>query len=150
MNRTALLLFVLLLPSGLLAGEKITGTNSYILNQNTWAAGSFVFWNQDNQGTFEVSSGPIDEGPVRCIGSGFSDINGTRGEGICIYGYGADTFTWAWQAHHEGPNTWQVIGSTGKYIGMTGEGTAHTVVDSIYRALPHRVTSWEGIIDIPN
>jgi hypothetical protein len=150
MNRTALFLFILLLPSGLLAGEQIAGKNSYILNQNTWAAGSSVFWNQDNQGTFEVSSGPIDDGPVRCIGSGFSDINGSRGEGICIYGYGADTFTWAWQAHQEGPNTWQVIGSTGKYIGMTGEGTATTIVDSIYRSIPHRVTSWEGVIDLPN
>ena len=105
---------------------------------------------QDNQGMFEVETGSIKPGQVRCVGAGFGDHTGSRGEGICVFGFAEDTFTWAWQAHKDRPNTWQVVAATGIYSGMKGSGTSVTKIDSIYRALPHRVTSWKGVITMPD
>jgi hypothetical protein len=149
MLRLLVFLLPLLVSTTVCAEERIAGSNAYILNEQRWPAGTGVFWMQDNQGMFNVTEGSLKPGPVRCVGSGFSDHTGTKGEGICVFGWAEDTFTWAWQAHPDGPNTWQVVGATGIYKGMTGSGKAFTKIDHLYRAIPHRETAWSGVIEMP-
>jgi len=148
MIRLAVLTIILLASGSAFAGERISGTNHYVLHEEIWPAPNMTYWRQDNIGTFSVKEGPLDPGFVRCIGAGFGGPTGVRGEGICIFGSGDDTFTWAWRRHKEGPNTWQVIDATGKYEGMTGRGKAFTRATSQGLKLPHRITDWEGEIEV--
>lgn len=149
MIRLACFVFAALIALPVFAGERIAGTNSYVLNEEIWSLQTMNYWRQDNYGTFTVTEGPIDPGFVQCIGAGFGEARGVRGEGICIFGIGEDTFTWAWQANPGEPNTWQVIDATGKYKGMRGEGTAISRIASEFMARQHRVTSWQGEITLP-
>lgn len=143
-------LFILsLLPCAAIAGERVAGTNSYVLKQDTWQLNTGTYWRQENNGTFDVTEGPIDSGFVQCIGAGFGSANGPNGTGICVFGFGEDTFTWSWKTNGVSPNTWLVVGATGKYQGMTGHGTARTRVESKHRAMIHRVTDWEGEVTLP-
>lgn len=149
MVRTLTFLVILCLPFCAAAGERVAGTNSYVIHQQNWHAGDMTYWRLDNAGTFDVSAGPLTPGFVRCIGAGFGSARGVTGEGICIFGKDDDTFTWHWEAHRDGPNTWEVIDATGKYRGMTGSGRAITRVESEKLKIQHRVTDWEGEIDLP-
>lgn len=149
MIRTTLILLALA-PGLAAAGERISGVNSYVQNLESWHAGDLTYWRQDNNGVYEVKEGPLDPGFVRCIGAGFSGPTGVKGEGICIFGEDNDTFTWSWRTHPGGPNTWKVIDATGKYKGMTGSGVSRSRVASEFQALQHRVTDWEGEIELPD
>lgn len=136
------------------AGERIVGTNSYIAAEELFPVDYGVYWRQDNNGTFSVSEGPLENGFVRCIGAGFNIASIGSGEGICIFTTGdlaakEDTFTWEWRMVGVGQNEWKVIGATGKYAGMRGSGTARTNTASEFRAQRMRVTEWEGEIDLP-
>lgn len=134
-----------LLPCAAAAGERVTGTNDYVHNTETFRYGDGQYWRQDNAGRFESSQGPLGAGDARCIGAGFGDASGVRGEGICIFETSAqDGFVWAWQARPGEPNAWQVIGGTGRFAGMTGEGISRSRVASEFLPQQRRVTDWEG------
>ena len=139
---------------GVLAGERIVGTNSYVAAEEFFHVDYGVYWRQDNSGTFAVTEGPLEHGFVRCIGAGFNIASIGSGEGICIFTTGdfstnEDTFTWEWRMVGVGQNEWKVIGATGKYAGMRGSGTARTNTESEFRAQRMRVTEWEGEIELP-
>lgn len=143
-----LIVTAIIVPASVFAGERVSATNFYVVKQERFSAGDEVFWTEDNVGSFTVSEGPIDPGFARCVGAGFGGPGGVRGGGICIYGEGADTFTMKWKVEGPGVNSWHIVSSTGKYAGMTGKGTTKTRVDSKFLKLPHRVSDWEGEIEL--
>lgn len=149
MLRIVLVTVVLLVPHGLVAGERVSATNFYVVNQEDFDAGEGIFWIQDNVGTFTVKEGPIEPGFVRCVGSGFGGLGGVSGGGVCIYGEGVDTFTMKWKVERFGENSWQIVEATGKYAGMTGSGTTKTRLQSKFLKLEHRVSDWVGEIKLP-
>ena len=134
-----------------LALEPIELTNTYPLNEQVYMLSDRGFFTQDNVGYFEVIEGPFTGGPARCIGSGFVLADSTNTiSGICIFGDGADTFTMRWEAGDRGAaNDWTIAAGTGKYEGMSGEGTAITGSDEKFRSLPVRTTHIVGFVDFP-
>jgi len=84
MARLACLFFAVLLAPAGFAGERIVGTNSYVLNEDVWHVENSTYWRQDNYGAFDFTEGPIDPSFVQCIGAGFGDASGVRGEGTAI------------------------------------------------------------------
>lgn len=149
MLRSMLVTVALISPQCLFATEKIAVTNYYVVNQEQLPAGEVVFWKEDNYGTYTVEEGPIDSGFVRCVGSGFGGPSGVNGSGVCVYGENEDTFTMRWDVVSFGFNEWQIVSSTGKYAGMTGTGVTRTRVDSKFLKLPHRISEWEGEVNLP-
>ena len=148
MLRSMLISAVLVAPQCLTAEEKVSVTNYYVVNQERIPAGEDVFWKEDNYGTYTVNEGPIDSGFVRCVGSGFGGPSGVSGGGVCVYGEDEDTFTMRWEVVAFGFNEWRIVSSTGKYSGMTGNGTTNTRVASKFLALPHRISDWEGEVSL--
>jgi hypothetical protein len=106
---------------------------------------------QDNRGSYEVVEGPFEEGPTRCVGSGFGYRDGTNTiAGICIFGEGDNTFTMSWKAGEKGAaNTWTIVAGSGKFEGLSGEGIATTGVEIMYKALPLRQTHVVGVVEFP-
>lgn len=149
MRRFMLIIPALLAPQLLSASEHVSATNFYVVKQELIEAGDDVFWTEDNGGTFTVHEGPIESGFARCVGAGFGGPGGVTGGGVCVYGNGEDTFTMRWQVASPGFNTWHIVSSTGKYAGMTGQGTTHTRTNSKFLKMPHRISDWEGEIELP-
>jgi len=137
--------------SAALSQERIELNNIYPTTEETFQLSDRVFYTQDNQGIFEVVDGPFEQGPARCLGSGFGLRNGMSSvEGICIFGEDSDTFTMHWKAGQQGAaNTWTIVAGTGKYRGMTGEGIATTSVEIMYQAMPRRLSHIVGTVTIP-
>ena len=113
-------LFVLLalLPLTTFAGEMAKGSNYLVLDNQSW---------------------PTDEA------SGFWSKNGSRAERICLHGSGDDTF----KSHYkmdEGQTTghWKMLSGTGKYAGITGEGTYTPTMLPGGRA----ISNWEGEVTL--
>jgi hypothetical protein len=132
--------------------QRIEINNIYPLNQENFNLGDHIFHMTDNTGGFEVIEGPMDDGPTRCLGSGFGFEDGTNTiTGICVFGEGDDSFTMRWKAGEKGAaNTWEIVIGTGRYEGMIGSGIATTDIVSAYRALPLRRTHIVGAVEIPN
>jgi len=149
MFRILLVVTAMMVPASLLAGERVSATNFYVVKQEQFNAGDETFWIEDNVGSYTVSEGPIDPGFARCVGSGFGGPGGVRGGGICVYGEDADTFTMKWKVEGFGVNSWSIVAAAGKYAGMSGKGTTKTRVESKFLKLPHRVSDWEGEIELP-
>lgn len=131
--------------------QRIEINNIYPLSQENFDLGDHIFHVTDNQGGYEVVEGPMEDGPARCIGSGFGYRDGTNSiVGICIFGEGDDVFTMRWKAGEKGAaNTWEIVAGTGRYAGMTGEGIATTEIVSMFQALPLRRTHIVGTVEIP-
>ncbi|MCU9838224.1 hypothetical protein OEZ49_10645 [Ruegeria sp. WL0004] len=149
MFRIVLCAAAVLVPQYLIASEKVSATNFYVVKQEQIPAGENVFWKEDNYGTYTIHEGSIDAGFVRCVGSGFGGPGGITGGGVCVYGAHEDTFTMRWEVVSFGFNKWQIVSATGKYSGMTGSGTTRTRVASQFMALPHRISDWEGEVNLP-
>lgn len=130
--------------------QRIEINNVYPMNQENFDLGDQIFHQVDNKGGFEVVEGPMDDGPARCLGSGFGFKDGTNTiTGICIFGEGEDTFTMRWKSGEKGAaNTWEIITGTGRYDGMTGSGIATTDIAAAYRALPLRKTHIVGTVEL--
>lgn len=151
LKHIATALALVLTAGASIAQDRIVINNIYRINQESYQLADKIFFTQDNDGYFEVIEGPLEEGPVRCIGSGFGHKDGTGSiEGICIYGEGEDTFTMEWQAGQQGAaNTWIIQTGSGKYEGITGEGIATTSVEIMYKAMPLRESRVVGTITLP-
>jgi len=134
------------------AGEHpIEINNHYFQNEDKYPTRDGYYFTQDNEGRFEAIQGPFENGPARCIGSGFVH-EGRNPEigGICIFGEGEDTFTMSWKVNYpKMRNDWQIVGGTGRYEGMTGEGVATTDIEVVYHAMPLRQTHIIGTVDLP-
>jgi hypothetical protein len=152
MRSLALCIVVALSSGACLAGERVAGTNAYFLNEQRWHTGKGTgFWMQNNFGTFEVTEGPLDPGPVECHGSGFWTEFGAKatGSGICIYGSGLNTHTWRYTVNPGRAAEWEIIEATGKYAGMTGSGKSATREDDEGIKIRIRVTDWTGEVEFP-
>ena len=132
--------------------QRIEINNIYPLSQENFDLGDHIFHIADNKGGFEVVEGPVDDGPARCVGSGFGYQDGTNSiTGICIFGEREDTFTMRWKAGEKGAaNTWDIVSGTGRYIGINGSGVATTDIVAVFQALPLRQTHIVGTVEIPN
>ena len=133
------------------AEERIEINNIYPLNQEYFQLSDSVYFMQDNRGYFEVVEGPLEEGPARCVGGGFGAQNGKNSiQGVCVFGEGEDTFTMRWKAGEQGKaNAWSIVGGTGKFDGMTGQGIATTGAEIMYKAMPLRQSHITGTVNIP-
>ena len=134
-----------------LAADRIEINNIYPLNQEFFQLSDSVYYMQDNRGHFEVVEGPLEEGPARCVGGGFGSQNGENSiQGVCVFGEGEDTFTMRWKAGEQGAaNTWTIVGGTGRFDGMTGDGIATTGVEIMYKAMPMRQSHIVGTVNVP-
>ena len=147
MRKFALAATLALLPGSLLAGEKISGTDYFVVTQESWETGEGSgSYEWRGEGVQQPTTGPLEPGPIECRGSGFWSETGSRGEGICIAGAGEDTRTYRWWREQNAEvGHWVVLSAGGKYAGMTGEGTFTS------RPLPgsRQISDWEGEIALP-
>ena len=148
MNKFSLGLMIAVLPILANAGERVVVTNSYVRDIESWPVKDGTFWRQNHFGTFKVKEGPITDGLVNCIGSGFGGASGVRGEGICIYELTDGTFTMTWQSIPGAPNNWQIGLGTGRYEGIEGKGTSVSKVKSEFTAIQHYESTWSGEITL--
>ena len=146
------------LASSALAGEIISGTNTYVTEQRTWKTGAHSgYYMYDSTGTFKAHSGFMPDIPVECHGAGFWTSEEIMGEGICIFGEAPHRWTVAFKMApgekfntqtiegYKRRGTWTVVNGTGKYFGMTGNGSfvATPTVDN------RKTTQWAGEVELP-
>ncbi len=142
----------LFMTSAVLAEQRIELNMEASMNsRDTFELDDGGFYYQDSESYTEVLEGPFEDGPSRCLGSGFYFEDGTNDiGGICIYGVGTDTFTIKWIAGAQGAaNTWTVVSGTGKYDGMTGEGIATNQTEQFQRAVRLIKTHVVGTVTMP-
>jgi len=146
------------LAGSALAGEMISGTNTYVTDQRTWKTGEFSgYYMYDSTGTMDTQVGPLPNGQVECHGAGFWTPEEIMGEGICIFGLAPNRWTVGFTMDpgnkfdaqraesYRRVGTWKVVHGTGKFVGMTGTGSFATgpVVDG------QKTTQWEGEVELP-
>jgi len=108
------------------AAEKFTATNTYVTESRAWPTGEKAgYWMGKFTGVSQVTAGPINTMAVECHGAGFWGASSLEVDGICIHGDGDDTFILRFETNSPA-NTWQILTGTGKYLGLTGSGTATT------------------------
>lgn len=55
-----------------MAGEMISGTNTYVTEQRTWKTGEFSgYYTYDSNGMYKTRSGSLPNSQVECHGAGF-------------------------------------------------------------------------------
>jgi len=146
------------LTASALAGEMISGTNTYDTDQRTWETGEYSgYYMYDSVGAFVPHAGSLPSGPVECHGAGFWTPEEILGDGICIFGEAPNRWTVAFELapgnqfdaqkveKYQRRGTWTVVRGTGKYVGMTGSGSfmSGPVVDG------RKTTEWEGEVELP-
>jgi hypothetical protein len=161
------MLFVVLLlfPLTAVAGEKISGTNFFVVDGQEWETGDGSgYWMWHGTGVSRTLEGPGDTNAIECHGAGFWDEEGSWGEGICVEtigedgaGFwdeegswgegicvetiGEDTVTSDWKEEKgQDVGQWNFLSGTGKYAGVTGGGTYKS------QSLPggRSISEWEG------
>lgn len=126
MLKILIVLGITLSPAIGQAAEKFTATNTYVTESKAWPTGEKSgYWMVKFTGVSQVTAGPIDTMAVECHGAGFWGASGLDGNGICVHGVGDDTFILRFDTNSP-KNTWQILTGTGKYLGLTGSGTATT------------------------
>ncbi len=140
-------LFMILIVPDAFAFEFIRGSNYMTVDAQKWKTGDETgYWMINSRGVSEMIEGPFETSPIECHGAGFWGKSGAWGEGICVYGNGEDTRTMAWQVKAgEETNTWFMVGGTGQYAGITGQGTYVSKNLSGGR----EVSRFEGNVDLP-
>lgn len=125
MKRAMLYLLLIVFPMTAFAGEKVKGTDFFVVEEQNWETGNDTgFWIWQGKGVSRPHSGPFESEPIQCYGSGFWDKDNSWGEGICLHGSGDDTRTTSWQkGKDEKVGRWKILIGTGKFEGATGQGT---------------------------
>lgn len=146
MKRLMLVLIPLLFPLIAYAGEKVKGNSYYVVKQQNWETGhGSGYWIWHGEGVTHSTEGPLGTNPIECHGAGFWSKEGSWGEGICVVGADDHTRTMHWKREKgEKVGHWKNLTGTGKYAGMTGEGTYQG------KNLPdnRRVNQWEGEVTL--
>ena len=146
MKRLMLFLVLLLFPLTAIAGEKVSGTAFYVEDGQNWETGDGSgYWMWHGKGVSQIHEGPFETNAVECHGAGFWDKDGDWGEGICVDTAEDGTRTVYWkQDKGQEVGQWKYLSGTGKYAGITGEGT--------YKSQPlpggRSVTEWEGEVTL--
>ncbi len=118
--------FLALTPVTVLAADAFKATNTYVTETQAWPVDEASgYWMVAFEGVSQVIEGPIDTMAVECHGAGFWGPEGLNGNGICLHGEGDDTFILRFDNKPSG-NTWEILSGTGKYQGLSGNGTAVT------------------------
>lgn len=145
--RSSSLVALLLLPLAAVAGEKVSGTNFYVVDQPTWKTGEgsgYFMWH--GEGISQSAEGPLPTSAIECHGAGFWGPDGSSGEGICVIGAEDDTRIMHWKRDMgEKFGRWEMLMGTGKFAGITGEGTYTS------ERLPggRYMSQWEGEVTLP-
>jgi hypothetical protein len=137
---------LLLFPFTAFAGEKVKGTNFYVTDVQNWETGDGTgYWIFHGEGVSNSMEGPLGTNALECHGAGFWDKEGSWGEGICVHGAGDDTRISSWKrGKGEKVGQWKILSGTGKYVGMTGQGSYTPT------SLPgnRHMSEWEGEITL--
>ena len=125
MKRLTLYLVLVLLPVTALAGEKVKGTDFFVVDEQSWKTGNNTgYWIWHGKGVSQPLSGPFESEVIECHGAGFWDKDDSWGEGICMHGSGDDTRTTGWKRDKgQKVGQWKILTGTGKFEGITGQGT---------------------------
>ena len=147
MQRLMLFLVLLLIPLTAIAGEKVSGTDFYVVDEQSWETGDGSgYWMWHGKGVSQIHEGPLETVAVECHGAGFWDNDGSWGEGICVNGAGDDTrmLHWKTEKSQKMMGQWKILSGTGKYAGITGGGTYKD------QNLPggRSLTEWEGEVTL--
>ncbi len=137
-----------LVPVASLAAEPISGTNSLVVETTGYpTSDDGGYWMTSSQGVAVFDDNKFEPEAVECHGSGYWDSEGGWGEGICLYGVEGDTRTSSWRMEKGSDvGKWEILNGTGKFEGMTGQGTYTTTsVPGGNRV----VTRWEGEYAMP-
>ena len=146
MKRLMLLMVVLLFPLPAIAGEMISGTNFFVVDDQSWETGDGSgYWIWHGTGVSQGNEGSFKTDALECHGAGFWDKDGSWGEGICVHTAGDDTRTAYWKKDKDQEvGQWKYLSGTGKYAGITGDGT--------YKNHPmpggHSVSEFEGEVTL--
>lgn len=142
MKRTMLILAMLVLPLSANAGEKVKGTNFFVVEEQNFATGEETgYWLWHGKGVTRKVEGPVESHAIDCHGAGFWDSDGAWGEGICVHTVGDDTFMDHWKnlkGQEGGEFKW--MNGTGKFAGISGGGTFKTQQQLSGRL----IVDWEG------
>ena len=145
MIRTTLFAALVLTPIFPMAAEKVAGQDVFQMNeQSVPVSPGVVFWSMQNRGETTITEGPLAVASVECHGSGFWKAGDQRGEGVCIYGEGADTFVQVWKIEPFGEATWRIASASGKFAGLTGRGKSASRTEG-----GRRVSDWVGEVEMP-
>ena len=125
MRRFALYLVLALIPQTALAAEKVKSTDFFVVDQQDWETSDNAgYWIWHGKGVSQPHAGPLESEIIECHGAGFWDADDSWGEGICVHGEGDDTRTSSWKREKgQKMGQWKILSGTGKFQGMTGEGT---------------------------
>jgi hypothetical protein len=146
MNRIPLILMAVLLPFTALAGDKVKGTNFFVVEAQNWETGKGTgYWIWHGKGVSHSIEGPLGTDSVDCHGAGFWDKDGSWGEGICVNAAGDDSRTSSWKKDRgQKVGQWKILTGTGKFAGIKGGGSY------IPTRLPEgrHMSEWEGEITL--
>ena len=74
MKRLVLFLVLLLFPLTAIAGEKVSGTNFFVVDNQGWETGDGTgYWIWHGEGVHYSAEGPLGTVPTECHGAGFWD-----------------------------------------------------------------------------
>jgi hypothetical protein len=142
------------------AGEQFVGTHTYRFEQEAWAPMPGNVWQTLTMvGDFEPISGPIPAGRIECRGANFRAGPAQEANGVCVFGEGRDVWMLRYRMTRNdiaAPSAerfrrigeWTVVGGTGRYNGMTGEGFYWAEEGAVADAGRWR-TRWGGEVTIP-
>lgn len=139
---SVLVLWVLSFP--VIAGEKVNGTNFYVVKEQSFETGETTgYWMWHGKGISTEATGVLETHPVDCHGAGFWDADGSWGEGICVNVVGDDSYIAHWKREKgQKVGQFKYLSGTGKFAGISGGGTYKTA----QRFPDSQVTDWEGEI----
>ena len=145
---STLTLVAALSPIANVAAENANGQNYLVPDNQSWPTGlEQGFYQSNGSGVSNIINGPTETAAINCHGAGFWGVKGNRGEGICLHGSGGNTYTSTYkidQGSKEG--RWEIVGGTGKYKGIGGQGTF------VLSSLPGKraISTWQGEINLAN
>ena len=146
MQRLMSFLVLLLFPLTAIAGEKVSGTDFFVVDDQSWETGDGSgYWIWHGTGIKQVNEGPFETQAIECHGAGYWDKEGSWGEGICVEGTGDDIIMSSWK-EEKGQEVHQLkyLSGTGKSAGITGGGTYTS------QSLPggRNIAEWEGEVTL--
>lgn len=148
MRHITLILAIFLFPLTAVAAEKVKGTNYMIVESQGWPTGNSAgYWMMNATGVTQYTLGPMGPGATECHGAGNWGADGNEGEGICVHTEADGTRTSLWKiGKGEAIGHWEIVSGTGKYVGITGQGTYKSM------KLPNGrvISEFEGDITLAN
>ena len=134
MKLTILVALTAIMGAPALAQEQFSGTHTYRFDQETWSPVPDAGWRTVTMvGDYVPISGPIPAGRIECRGTNYWNGSVRDADGVCVFGEGRDVWMLRYRMTRNDVASqtaesfrrigeWTVVGGTGRYSGMTGEG----------------------------